>query len=300
MHFIPFTTHLKKLPRGGSAAIGNFDGVHLGHQALLQQLQRLPGPRGVILFEPHPKERFAVEGQAPRRILMLADKLYFLREQGLDYALVIHFNTQFSRWTPQQFIEVLLLKKLGLSTVVVGPDFRFGYQRQGAIADLEAAGLKVQEVSWVQSQGKKISSTLIRESLLAGEFQKVQSLLGHAYTVTGRVLQGAQKGRTLGFPTLNLALRPNMLLSGVYAVKIHGLADNALHGVANVGRRPSLNPLVHPLLEVHVFDFQKDVYGQRVRVEFVTKLREERRFPSLAELVAQISQDVQNAKKELQ
>ncbi len=284
---------------GGSVVIGNFDGVHRGHQALLQRLKTLPGPHGVILFEPHPKERFCGLDAAPRRIFLLADKLKWLQEQGLDYALVIHFNQAFAQWSPAQFIEQVLQKKVGLAQVVVGPDFRFGAKRQGGVEDLTAAGIVVHPLEFVEDQGQKISSTLIREALLAGQFAQAQQWLGHAYTVTGKVLHGLKRGRTLGFPTLNIGLRPNMLLAGVYAVKIRGLREQVLLGVANIGRRPSLNPLVHPLLEVHIFDYEEEVYGRRVSIEFVAKLRDEQKFATLAELIAQIACDVTQAKQEL-
>ncbi len=296
IHFIRLSAKL--FSPGGSAVIGNFDGVHRGHQALFAQLKNLPGPHGVILFEPHPKERFVKE-KAPRRIFLLSDKLQVLQQLGLDYALVIHFNHGVAAWTPQQFVQTILQARLGLKALVVGPDFRFGSGRQGGIADITAAGITVYPLDFVQDQGEKISSTLIRESILQGDFKRAQALLGHAYTVTGRVLHGLERGRTLGFPTLNIGLRPNMLLAGVYAVRIFGLTENALQGVANVGRRPSLNPLVHPLLEVHIFDYNQEVYGRRVRIEFVAKLRDEQKFATLPDLVAQIARDVEQAKQEL-
>ncbi len=297
IHFIPLST--QKMKPGGAAAMGNFDGVHLGHQALLQALRALPGPRGVILFEPHPKERFCTPAEAPRRIFLLADKLKVLQEMGLDYVLLIHFSQTFSQWTPEQFIHTILHNKLGLKALVVGPDFRFGCQRQGAREDIEKAGIFVHQVPFLIADQERVSSTLIRASLLQGNFKQVQQLLGHGYTVTGKVLHGLKRGRTLGFPTLNMGLRPNMLLAGVYAVKIKGLGDAILYGVANVGRRPSLNPLVHPLLEVHIFDYHQEVYGQRVSIEFIAKLRDEKKFASLPELVVQIAQDVIHAKQEL-
>jgi riboflavin kinase/FMN adenylyltransferase len=283
---------------GGAAMIGNFDGVHLGHQALLNEVLHLPGPHGVILFEPHPKESFSKE-EAPRRIFLLADKLQLLREKGLDYALIIHFNSHIAAWTASHFIQKILHERLALKHLVVGPDFRFGYQRQGGAAEIQAAGIAVHSVELVEDQGEKVSSTLIRNSILQGDFKRAQALLGHAYTVTGRVLHGLKRGRTLGFPTLNIGLRPNMLLSGVYAVRVNGLGDRVLPGVANVGRRPSLNPLVHPLLEVHLFDYNHEVYGRRVRVEFVAKLRDEQKFAALPDLIAQIRHDVEHAKQEL-
>ncbi len=281
------------------ASIGNFDGVHLGHQALLARTIALSQahhlPSLAILFEPHPWEFFSGKDNSGR-LSLLADKVMVLREWGIDRVVPLHFTAAFSKMSPAQFIHKILIQQLHVHTLVVGEDFRFGCQRNGSIEDLRAAGIKVEVVPAVMVQGERVSSTRARQTLAQADFQQLTSLLGHPYTVTGKVIHGAKQGRLLGFPTMNIALQKKLLIHGVYLVKVYGLDPLPHYGVANVGRRPSLNPLIHPLLEVFVFDWQKEVYGQRLCIEFMEKLRDEKKFSSLDALKAQIQNDIDNAK----
>ncbi len=271
------------------ATIGNFDGVHLGHQVLLQKMQERAKALGVrtcvILFEPYPREFFH-KANVPYRIQTLTDKLLKLKEP----VHIIHFNQRIADQSPQEFIEKTL-KPLGVIELVVGEDFRFGKNRSGGVKDLQDAGIQPIIVKDLYAEHQKLSSSIIRELLCRGDFKAAARMLGEPYRITGRITHGAKHGRLLGFPTLNIALRKKMPLSGVYEVKIYGLGE-VKTGVANIGRRPTLNPLAHPLLEIYVLDFDREVYGQRVTVEFVRKIREEQKFASLDALKAQITLDV--------
>lgn len=286
------------------ATIGNFDGVHFGHQRLietmLKQARFLSCHSLLILFEPLPKEFFTTTAQ-PYRIQTLTDKLLSLQQWAIDKIHIVHFNAAIARQSPEQFITHTL-RAFGVIELVVGHDFQFGQNRQGSIADLSAAGIQPVIVEDIIIGGRRVSSSLIREALWRGDFESAEALTGRPYYITGRVNYGAQNGRLLGFPTVNIALRKKMPVSGVYAVKVHGLAENALPGVANVGRHPSLNPLAHPLLEVHIIDYNQEIYQHRLRVEFIRKIREEQKFTSITALKSQIEQDVvqvkQNLKKE--
>lgn len=283
---------------GCVATIGNFDGVHLGHQALIkktvERAKALNLPSVIILFEPHPKE-FFLKADCPPRIQRLSDKLLKLKAFGLDYIYVMSFTAATASQTPDQFIEATLQNALHVKELIVGEDFRFGKERAGSIQDLQAAGIQTVIVSAIEKEGR-VSSSRIRTLLQTGEFVKAADLLGDSYKVAGRVTHGAKQGRLLGFPTLNLALSKQMPLSGVYAVKVSGLDQAAKIGVANIGRRPTINPLLHPLLEVYVLDYQGEAYQKRICVEFLYKVRDEKKFASLDELKAQIAADIEFVK----
>jgi len=276
------------------ATLGHFDGLHLGHQALIRKMEERAKQRDsktlLILFEPYPRELFAKDGELPR-IQTLTDKLLKLREFSTTPIHIVYFNHAVAAETPEMFIQHTL-QKLGVTELVIGKDFRFGQNRAGGIEDLEQAGIKPIMVSEVPYAGQRVSSTRIRECLAEGDFTEAALLLGSPYSITGRVIHGAKHGRLLGFPTLNLALRKKIPLSGVYAVRVHGLGPDVKTGVANIGRRPTVNPLAHPLLEVFVLDFDEMVYGRRVTVEFVRKVRDEKKFESLEALKSQIAKDV--------
>jgi riboflavin kinase/FMN adenylyltransferase len=252
-------------------------------------------PSLAIVFEPHPREFFCKEAPGGR-LSLLTDKTRLLRQYGMDVLVPLHFTKRFSEMTAMEFVNKILIKQFHVTTLVVGEDFRFGYRRSGSIEDLRAAGIAVEIVPAVTILGERVSSTRARQALIEADFSTLQSLLGHAYTVTGKVIHGAKQGRLLGFPTLNIALPRKMVVHGVYVVKIHGLSVSPYYGVANVGRRPTLNPLMHPLLEVYVFDYDGDAYQRRLSIEFLHKLRDEAKFESLGDLKHKIMEDVNRGK----
>ncbi len=290
-------------------AIGNFDGVHRGHQALLAQVAQAARARGieaaVLTFEPHPRELFTPES-APARISNIRDKLEGLAACGVDRVYVKHFNRRFASRSPQDFIDQVLVDGLRTRWLLVGEDFRFGARRAGDVKLLAAAaaggGYEFHVMPTVQEGSIRVSSSAVREALAAGELQRAGTLLGRPYGISGRVLHGAKLGRTIGFPTLNLRVagsrsggRP--VLHGVYTVRVHGLAPAPVAGVASVGLRPTVTADGHWLVEVHLFDFAEQVYGRLVRVEFVHKLRDEEKYDSLAELTAAIARDAVRARQ---
>ncbi|GKX50235.1 bifunctional riboflavin kinase/FAD synthetase [Budvicia aquatica] len=284
--------------------IGNFDGVHLGHQALLRQLkregQRLGLPTMVMIFEPQPLEMFAPE-QAPARLTRLRDKCKYLAQAGIDYLLCVKFDTTFATNSAETFISRLLVDKLGVKFLMVGDDFRFGAQRQGDFALLQAAGEKqgfaVANTESFCESGKRISSTMIRHALRDDNLTLVESLLGRPYSICGRVVHGDALGRTIGFPTANLPMKRLVTpVKGVYAVEVLGLGDKPLPGVANIGTRPTVSG-VRQQLEVHLLDVDMDLYGRHLDVVIREKIRSEQRFASLDALKQQIENDVVAARK---
>ena len=272
-------------------SIGNFDGVHLGHaqiiKKLLKKAKQYQVPSMTMTFEPQPQEFFLQE-KSPARISLLRDKIRLMEEMGVDYLLCITFHPNFSRMTSQQFIEEVLVKKLGVRYILIGDDFKFGKDRQGGFEELEKAGQQhgftVQRTQSFMLSDKRISSSLIRESLHDGNLEQARRFLGHPVMITGRVHHGEKVGRTLGFPTANIALkRKNSPVRGVFAARLRYGGQEWFDGVANVGFRPTLNGQICQL-EVHLFDFDQDIYGESVEVELVAKLRDEKPFGSLDEL----------------
>ncbi len=290
--------------------IGNFDGVHLGHQALLarvrQAADRLGLDAAVMTFEPHPREFFSRitkdPSRAPARIANLRDKLESLDAAGIDKVIVEHFNMQFASLTPQQFTKDILVDGLHVKWLMVGDDFCYGAKRAGNIAMLAQAGqehgFEFSSMPTVLENGSRISSSAVRVALSNADFHLAQRLLGHHYSMSGHVIHGKKLGRTLGFPTLNLRVahqRP-ALLSGIFVVQVHGLAEGPLPAVASLGFRPTVDNSGSVLLEVHVFDFNQDCYGKIVRVEFLHKLREEEKYADLPTLTAAIERDCKMAR----
>ena len=288
--------------------IGNFDGVHRGHQALLRQVVVAAHARGVapavMTFEPHPREFFTPE-QAPARIANLRDKLEALHACGIERVFIQHFNRRFARLTAEQFIADVLIAGCRARWLMVGDDFRFGARRAGDIDLLRqyaaAGGFEVVQCPTVSDDGERISSSAVRHALAAGDLQRAQRLLGRPYAISGRVQHGAKLGRSIGFPTLNLRIAHakrmrSAAVHGVFAVRVHGLAPQALDGVASVGLRPTVDDSGRWLLEVHLFDFAQQVYGRLVRVEFVRKLRDEEKYDSVAALTAAIRRDAEHAR----
>ena len=284
--------------------IGNFDGVHRGHRALLQRVVQVARQRSLaaaaMTFEPHPREYFAPE-QAPARIANLRDKMEGLRQAGIDRVFVEHFNRDFASLTAEQFIERVLTEGCQARHLLVGDDFRFGARRAGDVALLQSQGARrgftVEQIEPVLVGGERVSSSRIRAALTEGDLSLAGELLGHPYAISGRVLHGSKLGRQIGFPTLNLRVahrRP--ALHGIFAVRVHGIGPAARVGVASVGLRPSVDDSGRWLLEVHLFDFSEDVYGRLIKVEFVQKLRDEARFDSIQELTAAIRRDAEQAR----
>ena len=288
--------------------IGNFDGVHRGHQALLAQVVTVARARGlapaVMTFEPHPREFFAPE-QAPTRISNLRDKIAALAAAGIERTFIQHFNRRFAQLSADAFIEQVLVDGCRARWLMIGDDFRFGARRAGDVSLLraraDACGYEVVQSHTVCDDGERISSSAVRSALAAGELNVAQRLLGRPYSITARVQHGAKLGRSIGFPTLNLRIaharkmrRP--ALHGVFAVRIHGLGPLPRSGVASMGLRPTVDDSGRWLLEVHVFDFSSQVYGHLVRVEFIRKLRDEIRYDTLAELTHAIGRDADHAR----
>ena len=283
--------------------IGNFDGVHLGHQAILRHLRtkadELHLPMVVMLFEPQPREYFCAEN-APARLMRLRDKLRYLKQAGVDMVIVAKFDRTFADLPAQQFIEDWLVRKLNVKFLSIGDDFKFGSKRQGNFAMLQAAGKRfgfiVEDNRSFCLDEQRISSTAIREALANDDLQLAENLLGKPYRIFGRVIHGNKLGRTIGFPTANIRLHRQVNpIRGVYAVKVRLKSGEIFNGVANMGKRPTINGLMQ-LLEVHLFDFSQNIYGQMVEVEFCHKIRNEIKFPSFEALKNQIERDVNTAK----
>jgi riboflavin kinase / FMN adenylyltransferase len=276
-------------------AIGNFDGMHLGHQALLRQLiaftQTYKITPAVMTFEPHPREFFMPQN-APARLASMREKLEYFAECGVQRVYVQRFNQAFAAQSPAAFMQVLR-QQLNANVVMVGEDFCFGAKRAGSVQTLIEHGFNVIPLPEVQLQGERVSSTLLRNALAAGELVKAHTLLGRPYSISGKVVHGAKLGRQLGYPTANVHMRHERpALTGVYAVKL-----NNLPAVANLGNRPTLEGIPKLKLEVHVFDFNGDLYDQHVHVQFFHKLRDEQKFAGLDALKAQIALDALQAKQ---
>ncbi|WP_285164682.1 bifunctional riboflavin kinase/FAD synthetase [Shewanella goraebulensis] len=283
--------------------IGNFDGVHRGHAQVLNNLvnkaKHFQLPAVVMTFEPQPQELFRQQ-DAPARISLLRDKITLLDELNIDRLLCVNFNSHFANQPAEQFIEDLLVKKLGVKYLVVGDDFCFGKNRTGTFEMLVAAGKKfgftvVSTQSFILGS-IRVSSTAVREQLALGNLEHARRLLGHPFVLTGRVAHGQKLGRTIGFPTANIALKRKVSpVRGVFAVKMYWDDSDIYEGVANVGFRPTVDGQVCQL-EVHLFDFDGDLYSKRVEVELVAKIRDEHPFESLEALKKQILNDANEAK----
>ena len=295
--------NLSPSAQGCVATIGNFDGVHLGHQAVLSQLalkgDMLGLPATVITFEPQPTEFFLPE-KAPPRLSRFREKVEALRSYSIEQLCVLRFNKVLAEMSANDFIQKLLVEGLNVRYLVVGDDFKFGKDRKGDFALLKKMGdehdFQVVNMHTFAIAETRVSSTRIRQALTAGDLMLAQTLLGHPYKMSGRVAHGDKRGRTLGYPTANIHLhRGKVPLTGVYAIRLYGLEDEPIEGVANVGVRPTIGE-GNTLLEVHLFDFNKDIYGENVQVYFLHKVRDEKKFDGLPALVAQIERDCQSAK----
>ncbi|MGZ8211053.1 MAG: bifunctional riboflavin kinase/FAD synthetase [Burkholderiales bacterium] len=284
--------------------IGNFDGVHVGHQAMLARLTDAARARGLaacaMTFEPHPREFFAPD-QAPTRLTSLREKLELLAAHGLDTTYVLRFDYRFAQIAANDFIGRILVRGVGVRHLLVGDDFRFGARRAGDFNMLKqcagAFGYTVDAMTSVIVDGERVSSTSVREALAAGNLPRAARLLGRPYSISGRVVRGDGLGRKLGFPTANVQMKHNRPpLTGICTVEVHGAAEKPLRGVASLGVRPTVKQHGAPVLEAFLFDFEGDLYGRHVRVDFFEKLRDEEKYQDLATLTRQIAQDVENAR----
>ncbi|MEN5016837.1 bifunctional riboflavin kinase/FAD synthetase [Erwinia sp. Eh17-17] len=304
MKFISGIHNLREQHRGCVLTIGNFDGVHRGHQALLAQLCKEGRQRNlpvmVMLFEPQPLELFAAE-KAPARLTRLREKVRYLEQAGVDAVLCVRFDRRFAAFTAQSFVADLLVDKLDVKFLAVGDDFRFGAGRQGDFLLLQNAGVEygfdVISTQTFCDDGKRISSTAVRQALAEDNLPLAKTLLGRPFSISGRVVHGDALGRTIGFPTANLPLKRTVSpVKGVYAVEVLGLGEHPLPGVANIGTRPTVAGL-RQQLEVHLLDVTMNLYGRHIEVVLRDKLRNEQRFASLDALKEQIANDVVTARR---
>jgi riboflavin kinase/FMN adenylyltransferase len=303
MELIRGLHNLKTRHRGCVATIGNFDGVHLGHQAVIGQLAEkgaeLHLPTLALFFEPQPLEFFR-SSAAPARLTRLREKLTALRRYSVDRALVIRFDERFASMEAEAFIQQVLVEGLGVRYLVVGDDFRFGHNRRGDFTMLEQAGRRcgfpVVHLHSFLIDGERVSSTRIRQLLAAGDLEGAEKLLGRPYRMSGRVAHGDKIGRTLDVPTANIHLHRQVSpIQGIFVVELFGIEGEPWAGVASVGTRPTVGG-TRALLEVHLLDFTGDIYGAHVNVNFLHKLRDEKRFDSLDELRRRMQEDISQAR----
>ena len=307
MELIRGIHNLQPRHRGCVATIGNFDGLHLGHKAVIEQVKtkasELQLPCVVITFEPQPQEYFQPQ-EVPARLTRLREKLLALNALQVDRVLCLRFNAQLAALSAEQFVQRILVDGLGVKYLVVGDDFKFGKGRGGDFGYLASIGpdlgFQVTDTASFAFDGDRVSSTRIRQALEQGDLQLARQMIGRPYSMCGRVAHGDKRGRSIGFPTANIYLhRQSSPVYGVYAVQFHSsdarLATSPICGVANVGQRPTVDG-TRTLLEVHLLDFNDDIYGAYVEVSFILKIRDEQRFESLEALKSQIMRDVELAK----
>lgn len=274
--------------------IGNYDGIHLGHQTLINHVisesRSLQVESAVITFEPHPKEFFSPE-KAPQRVISLREKLEFFQAHRIDRVYVIKFNKKFSKLTASEFVDILKLKVKAIG-LVVGSDFRYGNMREAGLDELKTSGIKVTQPGTIFLEKERISSSLVRDALQQSNFTRVEALLGRPYMISGRVIHGEKRGRTLGFATANIHMfHKSPPLSGVFAVKL-----DSFYGIANLGVKPTFGGINKLVLEVHLFNFSKEIYEKHVHVTFYKKIRDEKKFKNAEDLSQQISTDIKAVK----
>ena len=283
--------------------IGSFDGLHLGHQQLLDRVMAKAKSAGipsiVMSFEPTPKEFFSVTNP-PARLMRFREKFESLAEYGVDIFYCPRFGSTMRDIRSDAFIRQILVHGMNARHIVIGDDFHFARKREGSIEDLlrvqKALQFDVDRVESIIREDIRVSSTAIRESLAIGDLPRATKLLGRPYRMSGRIIKGRQIGRTLGMPTANVDLRRRQsAVAGIFAVQITGLAEGVVDGVASVGTRPTFD-LTKPLLEVYLFDFNRDIYGEYIHVDFIERIRDEKKFNSVEDLVAQMNQDAENAR----
>lgn len=294
-------------PRGGVVCIGAFDGLHLGHRALVrravERARELGLPAVALSFEPLPREYFSAAAKPPR-LLLPRSKFEGLRDLGIEVVGLLRFNHALATMAANDFVERVLVRRLRAREVWVGPEFRFGRSRGGDLALLQSMGATrgfaahaIEPV--LTADGERVSSSRIRQALLAGDLEHAARLLGRRYAIAGKVVRGQQLGRKLGFPTANLRLANTIpALSGIYATRVHGVTPTPCASVSSLGTRPTVSGTDY-LLEAHLFDFDADLYGRRIEVEFVAKLRDEEKFDGLDAMVAQMHRDAAQARQAL-
>jgi riboflavin kinase/FMN adenylyltransferase len=303
MEVIRGLLNVREKHRGAIVTIGNFDGVHKGHQAILKEVRaradKLKVPAMLICFEPQPKEFFDLY-DAPARLTRFREKVDLLSDQGIDYVYCVKFDEKARTMTAVEFVRILV-EEIEISALFVGDDFRFGFDRSGDFEYLQDIGkthhFDVINMYTISHDNERVSSTRIRECLAQGDFKLAESLLGYAYYISGKVIYGRQIGRTLGVPTANIQLNRYVApITGVFAVEML-LDGQAFPGVANVGVRPTIdNHTLKPILEVHLFDFSEDIYGETAKVVFRHKIRDEKKFAGIDALKAAIMNDIEDAK----
>ena len=303
MELIRGLYNLREHHRGSVATIGNFDGVHRGHQAVMNQLHEaadeLNTHSTVITFEPLPEEHF-LGPKAPARLTPLCDKIALLNQLGINQVLCLPFNAKLAQLSAEDFIRSVLVEGLGIKKLVVGDDFRFGHQRKGDFALLQQEGKKhgfdVVDTHTYTHDDSRVSSTRIREALEASDFKAAEHFLGHPFTMGGRVFHGDKRGRQLGFPTANIHIARRISpLRGVFAVEVDGIGNQTVRGVANIGNRPTVGGVGFQI-EVHLLDFSGDLYGKRIQIRWRHKIRSEQKFDSLDDLVERINVDIEQAR----
>jgi riboflavin kinase/FMN adenylyltransferase len=297
-------SRLAGLEQGCVATIGAFDGLHVGHQRILERVREIAQeknlPALIFSFEPTPKEYFSRQSP-PARLMRFREKYAALVDMGMDYFYCPRFESSLEALEPDVFVDSLLVELLNVKQLVVGDDFVFARKRAGNIDDLNRKGAErgfgVEQVGSVIQQGERVSSSVVRQALQTGDLDQARRLLGRWYSMSGMVVKGRMLGRTLDMPTANVKLNRKLSpVQGVFAVRVRGLGGASLDGVANVGTRPTVDG-VEPLLEVHIFDFDRDIYGAHIQVEFVAKLRDEVRFPDLETLREQMFNDADQARE---
>lgn len=300
----PTSFPLPDMPDNGQVlAIGDFDGLHLGHREVIRRAVETAGklrlPAAIMTFHPHPREVLGLD-KYNRHITPLPEKLALFAEAGIEVAYVVRFNTGFSQISPTQFVDEVLMG-LKVNTVVVGFDFRFGHRGAGdadSLCDLAAGRFAVEVVRPFHMDGVKVSSTLIRDHLESGDVNRVEQLLGRHYALKGEVVHGAHRGRLIGFPTANIDPDGPYVIpaNGVYAVRLEW-AGKSYCGVMNIGTKPTFENEAKRTLEAHLFDFDATIYGETVKVELIAYIRPEQKFASVDDLIAQIRRDAEEAKQ---
>ena len=289
--------------RESAVTIGNFDGVHRGHQLVISQLRRVAEAAGlptvVIIFEPQPIEFLAPE-RAPKRLARFREKIAYLKAQQIDYLLCLRFDAELAALSAEDFVQRILVDSLNTRHLVIGDDFHFGRNRQGNFEFLQQNsgrfGFQVDETETLLQDGERVSSTRVRDCIQRDDFDGAAALLGRPYSLSGRIAHGQKLGRQLGYPTINIKMGDKTLIvKGIFAVRVKGIDNRELRGVASIGTRPTVNG-VDTILEVYILDFDRDVYGYRVVVEFLHKIRDEEKFDTLDELSAHIARDTEKAK----
>lgn len=303
MELIRGVHNLKPHHRGSVATVGNFDGVHRGHAAVLDQLKAaavaVDMPTAVIVFEPQPAEYFS-DSEPPPRLSCLREKLMLLEAEGIDYVMVLRFNDELAGMTASAFVKVVLVDGLGIKQLIIGDDFKFGSARGGDFFALQEFGrqydFEVRRTLSFLDDNLRVSSTEIRQKLVEGDFDGAAKLLGRRYFVAGRVVRGQARARGMGYPTANLKLsRRRSPLEGIYATYVYGVSPRPLPSVTYVGSRPIIEDPTY-VVEAHIFDFDRDIYGQAIKVEFIGKVRDDAPFVSFEKLIEQMAIDCEEAK----